>query len=97
MAFEPEKHQAQAVQVAQNQKQTTTLEQRIAQKEAQLARLKERERTARNKKLILLGIIAEKAITNDDNLRTYFNDAAQRYLNKRDLSKISNRYGSLDV
>lgn len=97
MAFEPHTQQAQAVQVAQAQKQATTLEQRIAQKEAQLARLKERERTARNKKLILLGIIAEKAITNDDKLRTYFNDAAQRYLNKRDQEKIMNRYGSIDI
>lgn len=97
MAFEPEKHQAQAVQVTQAKTTQTTLEQRIAQKEAQLARLKERKRASRNKKLILLGIIAEKAITNDDKLRTYFNDAAQRYLNKRDQEKIMNRYGSIDI
>lgn len=94
MAFDPH---AQAAQVTQAKTTQTTLEQRIAQKEAELSRLKERKRASRNKKLILLGIVAEKSIKNDEQFKAYFADAAQRYLSASDLKKVTNRYGGLDV
>lgn len=73
-----------------------TLEQRIAAKEAELARLKERQRRERNKRLILIGIAAEKAAQADPKFYQLLSEAAQAHLKPEDQAKtgLTDRYGN---
>ena len=73
-----------------------TLEQRIAAKEAELQRLKERKKRDRNKRLILIGIAAEKAAAADPSFNDLLVSAAQKYLTPSDLEKteLCDRYGN---
>ena len=82
MAFDP------AVSAVEK-KAKLTLDQRIAQKEAELARLKERGRKDRNKRLILLGIVAEKAAAENSSFRELLLSSARRNLNSSDFEKVA--------
>ena len=72
-----------------------TLEQRIAAKEAELARLRERKKRDRNKRLILIGIAAEKASAADPSFNDQLVAAAQAHLTPSDQEKteLKDRYG----
>lgn len=76
-----------AAKAAGTKAEKLTLQQRIARKEAELARLKESERKARNKRLILIGIVAEKVALKDGAFNAALVAAARQHLSPTDLEK----------
>lgn len=73
-----------------------TLEQRVAAKEAELARLKERVKRNQNSRLILIGTVAEKVAATNGPFNAALIAAARESLSSKQLKKaaLEDRYGN---
>ena len=73
-----------------------TLEQLVAAKEAELARLKERVKRNQNSRLILIGAVAEKVAATNGSFNAALIAAARESLSSKQLKKatLEDRYSN---